>query len=387
MNRSFGYRGLALGVILVTLVLTPNLFAQKKTTSHARTAGSTTLRYPYQHGYHTGYDDGFIRGRSDFHDARPRDFAGCDAYQRADRSYQESMGSISEYQEGYRIGFELGYNDGYYGRPKSPAVPVHLAKVIAPPPAPVASASGAESGPQSTPQSAPQSGPQSAPVQSEPVQQPQAAPSQDAAQPPQLDQHDSGSRGRTTLPASNSRRPTVIPDGVPMKIRLTSPISTRTNQQGDRFTAVVLDPSDYAEAELTGHIGKLTRSGKATGKTEMALVFDTIRLRDGRTGRFSAQVERVYQSESVKTVDTEGNIESSDQTKDTAIRGAGAGALGAIIGGIAGGGKGAAIGGIVGATMGAGSVLLQNGKDLILDPGTEMLIRSTGPSSRAGEGQ
>jgi outer membrane lipoprotein SlyB len=179
----------------------------------------------------------------------------------------------------------------------------------------------------------------------------------------------------------------VIPDGVPMKIRLTSPISTRTNQQGDRFTAVVLDPSDYAEAELTGHIGKLTRSGKATGKTEMALVFDTIRLRDGRTGRFSAQVERVYQSESVKTVDTEGNIESSDQTKDTAIRGAGAGALGAIIGGIAGGGKGAAIGGIVGATMGAGSVLLQNGKDLILDPGTEMLIRSTGPSSRAGEGQ
>jgi outer membrane lipoprotein SlyB len=377
MNRSFGYRGLALGVISVTLVLTPSLFAQKKTTSHARTASSTTLRYPYQHGYHTGYDDGFIRGRGDFHEGRPRDFAGSDAYQRADRSYQESMGSISEYQEGYRIGFELGYNDGYYGRPKSPAVPVHLAKVITPPPAPVASASGA------------QSGPQSAQAQPEPVQQPQATPSQDAPQPPQppqIDQHDSGSRGRTTLPASDSRRPMVVPDGVSMRIRLTSPISTRTNQQGDRFTAVVLDPSDYSEAELTGHIGKLTRSGKATGKTEMALVFDTIRLRDGRTGRFSAQVERVYQSESVKTVDAEGNIESSDQTKDTAIRGAGAGALGAIIGGIAGGGKGAAIGGIVGATMGAGSVLLQNGKDLILDPGTEMLIRSTGPS-RTSEGQ
>lgn len=374
MNRSFGYRGLALGVISVTLALTPSFFAQKKTTSHARSTSSTTLRYPYQHGYHTGYDDGFIKGRSDFREGKPRDFAGSDAYQRADRLYQESMGSISEYQEGYRIGFELAYNDGYYGRPKSPAVPVHLAKVITPPPAPVASASGA------------QSGPQPAPVQSEPVQQPQATPSQDAPQPPQVDQHDSGSRGGTTLPASNSRRPMVVPDGVSMKIRLTSPISTRTNQQGDRFTAVVLDPSDYSEAELTGHIGKLTRSGKATGKTEMALVFDTIRLRDGRTGRFSAQVERVYQSESVKTVDAEGNIESSDQTKDTAIRGAGAGALGAIIGGIAGGGKGAAIGGIVGATMGAGSVLLQNGKDLILDPGTEMLIRSTGPS-RASEGQ
>ena len=88
----------------------------------------------------------------------------------------------------------------------------------------------------------------------------------------------------------------VVPDGLSIRIRLTSPISTRTNQQGDRFTAVVLDPSDYADAEVSGHIGKLTRSGKATGKTEMALVFDTIRLRDGRTGRFSAQIERVYQS-------------------------------------------------------------------------------------------
>jgi hypothetical protein len=37
--------------------------------------------------------------------------------------------------------------------------------------------------------------------------------------------------------------------------------------------------------------------------------------------------------------------------------------------------------------VGAGSVLLQNGKDLVLDPGTEMLIRSTGPSSRLSEGQ
>jgi outer membrane lipoprotein SlyB len=378
MNRSFGYKGLALSVISVTLALTPSLLAQKKTTSHSRTASSTTLRYPYQHGYHTGYDDGFIKGRSDFHDGSPRDFAGSDAYQRADRSYRESMGSIGEYQEGYRIGFELGYNDGYYGRPKSPAVPVHLAKVVAPPPAPVASAT--------IPQSGPQSGPQSAP-QSEPVQQPPATASQDTPQPPQVDQRDSGSRGRMTVPTSGSRRPMVVPDGLAMKVRLTSPISTRTNQQGDRFTAVVLDPSDYAEAELSGHIGKLTRSGKATGKTEMALVFDTIRLRDGRTGRFSAQVERVYQSESVKTVDAEGNIETSDQTRDTAIRGAGAGALGAIIGGIAGGGKGAAIGGIVGATIGAGSVLLQNGKDLILDPGTEMLIRSTGPSSRASESQ
>src|SRR5262249_48206662 len=124
----------------------------------------------------------------------------------------------------------------------------------------------------------------------------------------------------------------------------------------------------------------LNLSGKASGKTEMALAFDTIQLRDGRSGRFAAQVVRVYQSETVKTVDEEGNVESSSRTKDTATRGVGGAALGAIIGGIAGGGKGAAIGAAVGGGLGAGSVFVQGGKELILDPGTEILVRSAAPA-------
>jgi hypothetical protein len=103
-----------------------------------------------------------------------------------------------------------------------------------------------------------------------------------------------------------------------MKIRLGSQISTKTNREGDKFTATVLDPSDYSDAIVEGHISKLNESGKATGKTEMALAFDSIRLRDGRSGRFAAQVEKVYQSETVKSVDEEGNVETSSRTKDTA---------------------------------------------------------------------
>ena len=49
--------------------------------------------------------------------------------------------------------------------------------------------------------------------------------------------------------------------------------------------------------------------------------------------------------------------------------------LGAIIGGIAGGGKGAAIGAIIGAGAGAGSVYAQGDKDLILEPGAQMIVR------------
>jgi hypothetical protein len=165
-----------------------------------------------------------------------------------------------------------------------------------------------------------------------------------------------------------------------MKVRLTTEISTKTNKEGDRFLAIVLDPSEYADAVVEGHIAKLNKSGKATGKTELSLAFDTIRLRDGRSGRLAAQVERVYQSEKVKTVDEEGNVETGSRTKDTAVRGVGGAALGAIIGGIAGGGKGAAIGAAVGAGVGAGSVFVEGGKEMVLEPGTEVLIRTAAPA-------
>jgi hypothetical protein len=91
---------------------------------------------------------------------------------------------------------------------------------------------------------------------------------------------------------------------------------------GDRFTAVVLDPGDYADGTVEGHIAALKRSGKATGKTELSLAFDTLRLRDGRTFRLAGQVVRVYESETVRTVDEE-ECQSGSRTKDTATRGVG----------------------------------------------------------------
>jgi outer membrane lipoprotein SlyB len=118
-----------------------------------------------------------------------------------------------------------------------------------------------------------------------------------------------------------------------------------------------------------------------TGKTELSLAFDSITMRDGRTGDLRAEVTDLVASESVKSVDEEGNIETASRTKDTAIRSGGGAALGAIIGAIAGGGKGAAIGALIGAGVGAGSVFVQGDKDLILEPGTEMEIRTMGPAN------
>ena len=107
----------------------------------------------------------------------------------------------------------------------------------------------------------------------------------------------------------------------------------------------------------------------------MSLAFDSIRLRDGRTGTLRAEVLRVYDSDSAKNVDEEGRVQSGSRGKQTLKR-SGIGAVaGAVIGGIAGGGKGAAIGTIVGGAAGAGSIAVEGSKELKIERGTEMLIR------------
>lgn len=168
-----------------------------------------------------------------------------------------------------------------------------------------------------------------------------------------------------------------IPRGTEMKIRLENAIDTKESKDGDRFTAVVLSPSQYADATVEGHVAQVKKSGKLTGKTELSLAFDRIRLRTGENLAFDAQVVQVMGEDSAKKVDEEGNIESGSKSKTTAIRSGGGAAAGAVIGAIAGGGKGAAIGAIVGGAAGAGSTYIQGSNKVKLDAGTELLIKST----------
>jgi phage tail tape-measure protein len=157
-------------------------------------------------------------------------------------------------------------------------------------------------------------------------------------------------------------------------------LSTETAREGDRFTAVIRQPGQYEGATIEGHVSSIQRSGRITGRSEMTLNFDTIRLRDGRSYRFAGILEAVRTSRGeTVSLDNEGAIREDNQTNRTVQRTAIGTAVGAIIGAIAGGGKGAAIGAIVGAGGGAGSVYVQGRDDLELEPGAELTIRSTGP--------
>jgi len=180
--------------------------------------------------------------------------------------------------------------------------------------------------------------------------------------------------------ADVSRGEFIVRDGESLVAVLNSDLSTKVAKQGDRFTMTVHRPSQYEEAVIEGTVGNVDEGGRLSGRSEMSLSFDTIRLRNGQTYRFAAILEsvRTLNGDAIK-VDNEGSAQGANQTTQTIQRAGIATAVGAVIGAIVGGGRGAAIGGIVGAAGGAGSVFIQGKDKLELPTGTELTIRSSGP--------
>ncbi len=187
------------------------------------------------------------------------------------------------------------------------------------------------------------------------------------------------SSGGTNTSTSSQRF--VVPDGTSLIAVLNENLSTKQSRERDRFTLTVRQPSQYDGATIEGLVSRVNRSGRVTGRSEMSLNLERIRLRDGRSFRFAGLIEgvRTRGDENVR-VDNEGTVqESKSQTEQTVQRAAIGTAAGAIIGAIAGGGKGAGIGAILGAGGGAGSVYAQGRDDLELMSGTELNIRATAP--------
>ncbi len=159
-------------------------------------------------------------------------------------------------------------------------------------------------------------------------------------------------------------------------LSLETPLSSKESQRGDRFTARVLSPRAYNGAIVEGHISHLRESGRLEGKTEMGLEFDRIRLRDGRTAPFRAEVVELRQSEAVQVVDEEGTIHSGSRGSQAIRRTAIGAAVGGILGGLIGGRRGVAIGLLVGGAAGAGSLVVDGTKELKLDRGAELMVRT-----------
>jgi hypothetical protein len=172
----------------------------------------------------------------------------------------------------------------------------------------------------------------------------------------------------------------IIAHNTQLVATLNNDLSTAQTREGDRFTMTVSEPDIFEGATLEGYVSHINRGGRISGRSEMTLAFERIRLRDGRTTDFNGYVEgvRPVGGEQVR-VDNEGggNVQERDnQTERTAQRTAIGAAVGAIIGAIADGGKGAAIGAAIGAAAGAGSIYAQGRDDLELRSGTQVTVRA-----------
>jgi len=197
----------------------------------------------------------------------------------------------------------------------------------------------------------------------------------------QVARWDSVNSGWNNNNTGNYNNDFIVPNNTRLTARLNTPVSTRTARDGDTFTMEVTSPVQYRGAVIEGRVvGE--KSGIFSGRANLTLNFDSIRMPNGRTYRFAGLVERVIDTDGdTVSVNNEGTVRDSNQTTKTVTRAGIGAALGAIIGAIAGGGEGAAIGAAVGAGAGAGSVVLQGRDNLELKAGTEFTITASAPSN------
>ncbi len=293
-----------------------------------------------QRGYRTGYSDGYMSGYRDVADQATRDFRNKEDYARANRAYDTAYGTPDDYRSGYRQGFEIGYAAGYDHRTFDSTVPNNLSRNGG-------SGSSSNIGANET-----------------------AGTSTSGTSIDSSVGNDS--------PAGRVEAIT-IPDNTVLRVELLNNLSTEASQRGDTFEARVVEPQQFQNATVSGHISRVKRPGKLRGNAELQLSFDELRFVDNRSARFDAQLIEVVPAagNGVGKVDTEGGVQGKNSRKDDVTKiGAGAG-VGAIIGAIAGGAGGAAIGAVIGGAVGTGGVLASRGKDIYLPRGQQLRIRTS----------
>lgn len=294
--------------------------------------GTTAL----ERGYRTGYSDGYTAGFKDVSDHAARDFKNKQDYQQADRSFNEAWGPIEDYRDGYQQGFESGYTAGFDQQQFNSALPTGLRRRQNPGTIPVevnntTGTADAESNVDNT-------------------------------------------------PAQNGSL--AIPRNTILNIELLNAVSSDISQRGDRIQAKVIEPGQYAGYVVEGRVAQVKRAGKVKGVAELQLAFDQIRSPDNRTATLHAELIEIGPMRGDDPeVDAEGGVKGQNSRKDDAAKIGAASGIGAIIGAIAGGGKGAAIGAIIGGGAGTAGVMTQRGKDIRLEQGQHLKIRTSTDTS------
>ena len=169
-----------------------------------------------------------------------------------------------------------------------------------------------------------------------------------------------------------------IPQGSHAALRLVNSITTRTAREGDYVYMTTATPI-AAGGQIVVPVGaydqgvvvRSVRSGRVSGKAELAIRIDTLTLPDGRVVRIAPRLASADSGDSGQHVDGK-----ESQIKQASGHGEDAKTIATLAGtGAAAGGltdrsiRGAGIGGGAGAAVGIAVVLLTRGKEVELRQG------------------
>lgn len=170
-----------------------------------------------------------------------------------------------------------------------------------------------------------------------------------------------------------------IPAGSTLHVRLTTTLSTRTNQNGDPWAGKVIEPIFANAQELVsggstaeGRVTFVKAPGRVKGVAEMRLVLETITTVEGFHYSVAAALEEAQGAEGARVKDEEGTIKGTTSKKADAVSVGVGGGVGAGVGAMGAGGQGALYGAGIGAAAMAVRSLFKRGKDIILTQGTEL---------------
>ena len=177
-----------------------------------------------------------------------------------------------------------------------------------------------------------------------------------------------------------------IPDGTRIQVRLETTLSSRTNRQGDRFTAKVTEAVLVAGKEvipagttIEGRVAEVKSAGRVKGRSEMNLSYERLIFPNGVSETIVASQADLDPTQKEEVERKEGAIKGESSRKRDAAEVGGGAAAGAGIGAIAGGAKGSAIGAGVGGLIGLADSMRRKGKEIEIPAGTRMIVRLDRP--------
>ncbi|MGO9011005.1 MAG: hypothetical protein ACLQPN_12960 [Bryobacteraceae bacterium] len=170
-----------------------------------------------------------------------------------------------------------------------------------------------------------------------------------------------------------------IPAGAHVALQFVNAVNTRTAQEGDYVylrTASPIAAGGHMLVPVGSYVQAVVlrahRSGRVSGRAELAIRIETLTLPDGKAIRVNPHLSSVDSVGSTQKVDAkEGDIKQGSGHDADAARVATTAGTGAAIGGLAERSWSAAgIGGAAGAGAGLAVVLLTRGKEVELRQGT-----------------